>query len=143
MTQNSHPAEARLNRHEHGFSLDSNRASLKSFTPDTAGACQDTSAASTVAPTFDAADRITAVDYTYDPLGRTLTVPAADTSNPDGGNLTAGYHVNDMVATLSQSVVANGANVMKGQDFTLDVADRLSVTKNLTTGVSLKESTNH
>ena len=68
---------------------------------------------------------------------------SSDTSDSVGGTLTAGFHVNDMVATLSQTVVENGANVVKGQDFTLDVAGRLSVTKNVTVNVSLKESTNH
>ena len=126
----------------YGFSGDSNRTSLKTYLPGTAGVCQSTTG-STASSTFDAADRITGTGYTYDKLGRTLTVPATDTSNPAGGNLAAGYHVNDMVATLSQTVFENGANVVKGQDFTLDVAGRLSVTKNLTANMSLKESTNH
>ena len=63
--------------------------------------------------------------------------------NSTGGVLSVGYHVNDMVATLNQSVTEDGVTATKAQDFTLDVAGRLSVTKNLTGAVSLVESTNH
>ena len=92
---------------------------------------------------FDAADRLTTSGYVYDELGRTKTVPAAHTSNPTDSALAVGYHANDMVATLSQSVTEDAVTATKAQDFTLDAAGRLSVTKNLTDTVSLVESTNH
>ena len=59
------------------------------------------------------------------------------------GTLSLGYHANDMVATLNQNVIEDGVTGTKAQDFTLDAAGRLSVTKNLTGTVSLVESTNH
>ena len=104
--------------------------------------CQ-TTAGTTVSLAFDAADRITTGAYTYDPLGRTSTIPAADTSVPTGRNLSVGYHTNDMVATLSQTVPVSGATVTMGQDFALDASGRLSVTKHLTNTVSLRETTHH
>lgn len=127
----------------YGFSGDSDRTSLTTYGPDTNGACQTSTGGANVSSSFDAADRITTTGYAYDQLGRTKTIPAAHTSNATGGALSVGYHANDMVATLSQDVTENGATVTKAQDFTLDAADRLSVTKNLTAGVSLVESTNH
>ena len=41
------------------------------------------------------------------------------------------------------TVIEDGVTATKAQDFTLDVAGRLSVTKNLTGTVSLVETTNH
>ncbi len=131
---------------EYGYSKDSNRTSLKTYEPDdaAAGACQ-TSTANTVTPTIDDADRITTTGYNYDALGRTQTVPSADTSSTlsTPGELQVGYHANDMVATISQTGVENGANVTKTQDFRLDATNRISVIKNVTGSVSLEESTNH
>ena len=128
----------------YGFSGDSDRTSLANYGPGTAGGvCQTATVSSTITNSFAAADRLTTSGYVYDELGRTKTLPAAHTSNSNGGVLSVGYHVNDMVATLSQSVIEDGVTATKAQDFTLDVAGRLSVTKNLTDTVSLVESTNH
>ena len=127
----------------YGFSGDSDRTSLATYGPGTAGVCQTATVSSTITSSFDAADRLTTSGYAYDELGRTKTLPAAHTSNPAGGALSVGYHANDMVATLSQNVIEDGVTATKAQDFTLDVSGRLSVTKNLTDTVSLVESTNH
>ena len=127
----------------YGFSGDSDRTSLANYGPGTGGVCQTATASSTITSSFDAADRLTTSGYVYDELGRTKTLPAAHTSNTAGGALAVGYHANDMVATLSQSVTEDGVTATKAQDFTLDAAGRLSVTKNLTDTVSLVESTNH
>jgi len=53
--------------------------------------------------TYDTADRVTTTGYTYDVLGRTTTVPAADTANPTAGNLTATYHVSDLVRSITHN----------------------------------------
>ena len=127
----------------YGFSGDSDRTSLANYGPGTGGVCQTATVSSTITSSFDAADRLTTSGYVYDELGRTKTLPAAHTSNTAGGALSVGYHANDIVATLSQSVIEDGVTATKAQDFTLDVAGRLSVTKNLTDTVSLVESTNH
>ncbi|MDQ1713838.1 MAG: hypothetical protein QOE45_3288 [Frankiaceae bacterium] len=78
-----------------------NRTKLETFDPGTDGACQATTAASTVNSTYDTADRLTASGTVYDTLGRTTTVP--DASALDTGALTVAYHVNDLVASISQS----------------------------------------
>ncbi|GAA3515735.1 hypothetical protein GCM10022234_08520 [Aeromicrobium panaciterrae] len=123
----------------YGFSGDSNRESLATYAPGSGGVCQTSTAASTVTSSFDAADRLTTGGYVYDALGRTTTLPGSNTTTVGGGNVTVGYHADDMVATMSQTV----SGVVKAQDYTLDVSGRLSVTKNLTGGVSLRESTDH
>lgn len=133
---------------DYGFSADSNRTSLKTSPPGTVtgseGDCQSATG-TTVAPSFDDADRITSPGYAYDALGRTSTVPAADTTTNLGtpGDLAVSYHANDMVAGLSQTGTLNGTPLTKSQDFTLDLGGRISVIKNLTDATSLEESTNH
>ena len=134
----------------YAFSKDSNRKTLTSYAPDTAagneGACRSTgTAVTTKTSAFDDADRLTGTGYSYDALGRTKTVPGTDTISTLGtpGDLAVSYHANDMVAGLSQTGTENGVSVTKSQDFTLDVAGRISVIKNLTGAASLEESTNH
>lgn len=102
----------------YGFSADSNRTSLATHAPDPAGDCQTATAASNVDTAFDSADRLKNTGDVYDDLGRTLTVPAASTDTPDDGDVTIGYHADDMVATLTQG--------SRSQDFTLDAAGRLA-----------------
>jgi RHS repeat-associated protein len=105
----------------YGYDADSNRTSLSTY-PDTGadptnGSCSTTS--TTATSTFDQADRITNSGYSYDTLGRTTAVPAANaigsgTHNGVSGSLTVGYYVNDMVASQTQ-----GASTMT---YTLDPA---------------------
>jgi RHS repeat-associated protein len=52
---------------------------------------------------YDTADRATNPGYTYDPLGRTLIVPATDLTTGSAGDLSARYHDNDMAANLTQA----------------------------------------
>ncbi|GAA2617539.1 hypothetical protein GCM10010436_21270 [Paractinoplanes durhamensis] len=52
--------------------------------------------------TYDTASRVTDPGYTYDALGRTLTVPSADTSN-NGGDTTISYHTTDLVDTITRA----------------------------------------
>ncbi|MEU7871931.1 RHS repeat-associated core domain-containing protein [Dactylosporangium sp. NPDC049140] len=87
----------------YGYNTATDRTSLATYNPGSGGACQSTTAAGTTAWTYDSADRLTSTGYVYDVLGRATTVPAADTSNPGGGNLTAGYHVTDLVRTITQA----------------------------------------
>jgi RHS repeat-associated protein len=80
----------------------SDRTNVATYGPDDLGNCQTNNAQSTATWTYDTADRITNIGYTYDSLGRTTTVPAADTQLPAGGDLKATYDVNDLVRTLQQ-----------------------------------------
>ena len=127
----------------YAFSLDSNRTGLTTSGPDIAGACSTTGAV-TVNSSFDDADRITG-GYAYDKLGRTRTVPAAHTDQPTGGDLTAAYFENDMVAKLSQTVPGPGGvgTVAKSKTFGLDTAQRLSETTDNSAGADLHKITNH
>jgi len=116
------------------LTADSNRTSLATYNPTTAGACQTTTGSATTS-TYDGADRITNTGYAYDDLGRTTTVAAADTPNSVAGNVSATYFADDMVASLTQGNAS--------QTFTLDPLGRVSTTKNLTNGISLVETTDH
>ncbi|MET3808736.1 RHS repeat-associated protein [Nakamurella sp. UYEF19] len=92
------------------FDANSNRTALASY-PDgggnPAGNCSISTTATTLTSTYDQADRLTNTGYSYDTLGRTTTVPTVDakgigTSAAITGNLTVGYHSNDLVATQTQ-----------------------------------------
>lgn len=128
----------------YAFSLDSNRTGLTTSGPDIAGLCS-TTGATTVNSSFDDADRITTAGYDHDNLGRTRTVPATHTDQPTGGDLTAAYFANDMVAKLSQTVPGPGGvgTVAKSKTFTLDTAQRLSETTDNSAGADLHKITNH
>jgi RHS repeat-associated protein len=85
------------------FNTATDRTGLTTYNPAGDSSCQTTTAASTISWTYDSADRINTTGYTYDTLARTTTVPAADTQNPSGGDLTTTYHVNDLVRSISQA----------------------------------------
>jgi RHS repeat-associated protein len=78
----------------------SDRTALTSYDPDTDGTCQTTTPSATTTWTYDTADRINTTGYTYDNLGRTTTIPQADTQITDGGDLTVTYSVNDLVQDI-------------------------------------------
>jgi len=122
----------------YGFSLDSNRTSLASAPAGSGGVCS-TSSPVTQTSTFGADDTITNTGYTYDAFGRTRTVPAADTSQPTGGVLTAKYYGDEMVAKLSQTT----AGVLSEKSYALDALGRIGETTSATAGVDLRQSVNH
>lgn len=129
------------------FTGDSNRAKLVHYGPNGDGACQISTAAVTETYTYDQADRITGTGYTYDRMGRTLTVPVAHTDQAGlpgaGGSLAVGYHANDMVASLEQTIASGAGTQLKKQSFTLDASDRVSQTVTRTDGVALLQTLNH
>jgi RHS repeat-associated protein len=91
------------------YDADSNRLGLTSYAPNSGGTCQSTSGTTTTS-TYDSADRITNLGYTYDTQGDITTTPSfAAGAN---GNLTATYYANDMLASQTQ----NGAT----ESWTLD-----------------------
>lgn len=123
----------------YGFSQASERTSRTTYGPaagdpttgDGAGACQTTTAATSESNTYDSANRITNDGYTYDLLGRTLTLPALDTNSGTGaGALQLTYRANDMVKSMTQQLQATeaGGTVATenhGRDYTLDPAGRI------------------
>jgi RHS repeat-associated protein len=93
----------------YAFDTHSNRTNLTSYPAGSGGVCSTGTTPTVTSSTFDQADRITNTGYTYDTLGRTLTVPAADaisigTHYSDTGALTVGYYANDLVASQTQGV---------------------------------------
>ena len=102
---------------DNGGAGNSNRTALATFGPGTGGACQTATHAtgSPAAYTYDTADRILTAGTVYDALGRTTTVPNADAL--DTGDVTVGYHVNDLVRSIT---LAGGATTT----YTLDVDEQ-------------------
>jgi RHS repeat-associated protein len=86
----------------YGLDTASNRTSYQSYAPAAGGGCQTSTASVSRTMTYDTADRATTSGYVYDALGRTTTVPSAETEN-QAGNLTVSYHVNDLVRSLTQA----------------------------------------
>ncbi|MCA0294640.1 MAG: hypothetical protein LCH96_04835 [Actinobacteria bacterium] len=130
------------------FAGDSNRTSLTSYSPGSAGACQTSVPAAAASYTYDEADRITTPGYTYDQLGRTLTVPKVHTNQAEdalASALTVSYAANDMVASIQQTIRKPGTGdvQVRKQTFGLDGADRISVTKTFADNVQLAEALNH
>lgn len=115
------PAEpgAPCSTRSYAFDGNGNRTGL-SVTPAAAdGSCSTaTTATSTRVWAYDSADRNRVqAGYGYDPLGRAVAVPAADTPRgSQAGELAVGYYDTDTVATITQ----NGTSV----GYTLDPAGR-------------------
>jgi RHS repeat-associated protein len=106
----------------YGFDADSNRSSSNAY-PDLGAGCQSASGGVPAAHTYDVADRLqpagTDSGLTYDTLGRTTTLPAADTNNPgSGNNLTVAYYTNDLVQTQTLAT--------RTLTWTLDASGRLA-----------------
>jgi RHS repeat-associated protein len=85
----------------YAFDKASNRTRLTTYQPGSGGVCQTATGTATLW-TYDNGDRPTTAGYAYDSLGRTTTVPAADTAVAGGGPLTVTYHANNMVRTIGQ-----------------------------------------
>lgn len=102
LTQVSDTFGAGCTTRTYTYDASTNRTGTSSYAPTSTGACQTTTAGSARTWTYDTADRVTSTGYTYDTLGRTTTVPAADAQTTSSGNLTATYYVSDLVRTLGQ-----------------------------------------
>jgi RHS repeat-associated protein len=120
---------------DYTFDNASNRTQLTSYSPDTSGNCQDGSPATTRTWGYDTADRATNTGYTYDALGRTLTVPAADTLATGAGNVTNTYYTNDLARTITQGSTAT--------TYTLDVIAARFRGYSTTTSGTTTNHTNH
>lgn len=119
----------------YGFSAASERTSFTAYGPAVDGTCQTTTPAVARTSTYDSANRITNAGYNYDNLGRTITTPTADTTPDATSPLTATYHANDMIKTLTQTVAdATGGTLNKRVDYELDVTGRINTIANQTNG---------
>jgi RHS repeat-associated protein len=98
----------------YGFSPASDRTSSTDYGPAADGSCQTTTPAASRTWSYDTANRVNTAGYVYDALGRTTTLPAIDTGAPAAGNLTATYHADDLVDTITQGG--------RTTDYAIDVA---------------------
>jgi RHS repeat-associated protein len=134
LTQVQDSVDGACTTRSYGFNQQSDRTSLSSYAANDDGTCQATTAASTVTNSFDAADRITNSGYTYDQLGRTLTVPAAGLASGTSALSTA-YYDTDMPVSLTQGAAAKA--------FTLDPAGRYRTEVDTTSGTETMRTVNH
>ena len=121
------------------FDADSNRTALTSYPAGTGGVCSSTTTPATTSNTVDDADRITNTGYTYDTLGRTTTVPAADAistgaNSAAAGNLTVGYYANDMVNTQTQGTGTVTTTLDPNQNRVVTTSNAGTTTTNHYTG---------
>ena len=125
------------------YAFDNNgRRKTLTSTAHADGDCAGTTGVTTTSASFDnydTADRPTLGQggtglYVYDALGRQTTVPAVDSPDPTGGNITLGYFDDD----LPRSVAQGGTSTV----FTLDSAGRRS-TATTTTGSTTSTLVRH
>jgi RHS repeat-associated protein len=119
----------------YGFDTHSNRTSLKTYPAAGDGSCTTGSTPTTVSTSFDQADRDTSAGYTYDALGRTSTVPAADAHGAGShasttGDLTVGYDANDMVASQHQGTATISFTLDPDQNRILSSSDGTTTSTN-------------
>lgn len=113
LTSTADTAGDQCQTRKYTFDAASNLTASNEYASSDDGTCQTTAVTATRTAAYDTADRITTSGYTYDALGRSTTVPASDTANPAGDNLTVTYHATDLVDTITQNE--------RTTDYTLDV----------------------
>jgi RHS repeat-associated protein len=118
----------------YGYDKQSDRTSLTGYGATADGDCQTTTASSTRTSTYDTANRVLDSGYTYDQLGRTLTVPAAALTT-GGAAMTLGYHDNDLTAALTQGTTA--------KSFTVDPGNRYRQVTTKVSGAETERVVNH
>jgi RHS repeat-associated protein len=127
LTDAEHTTLSGCTLHDYTLNAAGDHTGLTTYGP-TAGSCTTDTPTSQRTWTYDTADRATNTGYTYDALGRTLTIPSTDTAN-GAGNATIGYHSTDLVDTIAQ----NGRTT----DYTLDVNnERIRSWTDTTTGTA-------
>lgn len=87
--------------------------------------CSAAGQTTTLTNTFDDAGRNVSAGYSYDGLGRTLTVPALATSSPADGQLRASYYANGMSQSLEQPGSAAGGSDTTRVEYGLDATGRI------------------
>ncbi|WP_433379246.1 DNRLRE domain-containing protein [Streptosporangium sp. CA-115845] len=101
----------------YGFTLNSNRSSLETYSPAADGSCSTTNPVAR-AYSYDQADRLIDTGYTYDAFGRTTALPVTDISG--GSAVSLSYYADDLVASMA----AGG----ESRTFTLDPEKRIRST---------------
>ena len=129
----------------YGFDATSDRTSLNIYGPASDGSCQTSTSSSARTWSYDQANRITSTGYTYDNLGRTLTVSKIDTNaagDPGASALAVGYYANDMAASLTQTVTnASGAAEVDKDAYGLDGSGRIDHITSTANGSEVRAQT--
>jgi RHS repeat-associated protein len=86
------------------FDADSNRKALITRAPGIGGACDTKSTGTTQEYSYDAADRLTGSEISYDNFGRITSLPG---KYAGGSTLATSFYSNGMVATQSQAGLTN------------------------------------
>jgi RHS repeat-associated protein len=86
------------------FDADSNRTKLTTRAPGVSGACDTTSTGTSVSYSYDAADRLTDSEITYDNFGR---ITGLSGKYAGGSKLTTSFYSNEMIASQSQGGLTN------------------------------------
>lgn len=108
----------------YGFDNSSNRSSTTVYSPAADSTCQATVVANSRSLAFDAAGRTTSAGYSYDTLGRLLSIPKVDANPTANGDLTATYHANDRIASLTQNLQVAGTAKQTVMTYAQDAAMR-------------------
>jgi RHS repeat-associated protein len=127
------------------FDASSDRTGMDTFGPAGDRGCQNTATTQSRSWSYDDGNRITNAGYRYDDLGRTLSVPAVDTSaaaDAGASGLEVGYYANDMAASLTQTVTGtDGAAEVDKNTFALDATGRISQITTTTNGAEKTKET--
>ncbi|MGV8970413.1 MAG: DNRLRE domain-containing protein, partial [Microbacteriaceae bacterium] len=119
------------------FDKQGNRTSKTVTLADATGDC-GTGTVSTSSWTYDLSSRVkTAGDgvgvYSYDVLGRTTVLPAADTPMPAAGDITLGYFDSDATRTITQGTITTAfTQDDQGRRLVETTTDGATTTKTLT-----------
>jgi len=108
----------------YGYSASSDRTSTETFDPNSVGTCQTSVPGSSRAHSFDSASRVTNPGYTYDALGRMLSIPVGDLQVGTGA-LSLSYRANDMVSSTSQSYSTGSGSETRASEYALDPTGRV------------------
>jgi len=129
----------------YGFDATSDRTSLDTYGPADDGSCQSATITQTRSWSYDDGNRITNAGYSYDNLGRTLTVPAADTNaagDTAASDLQISYYANDMAASLTQTVTGTDGALQTNQNiFALDPDGRINQVTTTSNGAETTKET--
>jgi RHS repeat-associated protein len=84
----------------YSYDADSNRTALVTRPPAADGSCALNGSGTKKEHAYDAADRLTDTDVTYDSFGRITSLPSR--ANADKGSLAMTYYANDLTRSLKQ-----------------------------------------
>ena len=98
------PAGGSCTTRQYFFDADSNRTKLTTRAPGIGGACDTSSEGTSQSYGYDAGDRLTDSEISYDNFGRITSLPGKDAG---GSTLTTSFYSNEMIASQSQGGITN------------------------------------